>query len=187
METREYGHVRVTRVIADGDHGNVQAERVVPVIINSDPTPDEVMAAETGAWAAATEQVVEQINQLFERQWMPAPYHGGPRYDLCLWQPNAAILLIVPRGAHVPGLTHRYSHSLADGHRLASARAIAAYIVDTTLEITECWDFADGDFTELKHRLAKIKAEREHQLAKIKAEREERRAEIQEEQDDAEF
>lgn len=158
---RTYGHVRVTRVISDDRHGNVQAERVIPVVVEGDdPTLEAIHQAEHEAWLDAHNQVTAAINEQFERQWLPAPIYSGPRYNVLIWRPDRHILLIAPRALKVPGGTLQWRFGEGDNHRLVAARKIAERIVARHPEITDCWDFCDGDFTALEKRLAEIEAER---------------------------
>lgn len=159
----DYGHIRITRVISDGEHGNVQAERVIPVIVEGDATPEAVQAAEAVAWAAAGDQVAEQINVAFEREGRPAPNYDGPRYSVSLWDPDPNILLITPDRTDVPGGTAWRFNWCQAGHRLSAARRLAELIMSNSLNITACDDYCDGDFTALEKRYGKIQAKQKEE------------------------
>jgi hypothetical protein len=156
--TTTYGHISFRRVISDGNHGNIQIERSQPVIVDSDdPGPDDLASAQTAAWESVISQVNEQINNAFEREDMPAPIDDGTqRARIAYWGPDDSLILIIPRGAYIPGGIRPIYGNAGDWHRLPTARHIANRLVDTNRSIRDCWDFSDGDFTELQTRLDQL-------------------------------
>ena len=157
--TLTYGYVTFKRVISDGNHGNVQIERSVPVIIDAQPdqpiTPEMIDAAETAAWSKAVGQVTNQINLEFEREDLPAPIYLGPRYTVVKWRPESSIILIIPEGytSQVPGGCWNIQPYLNGGHRLEKAREIADRVVAQHEHFRDMWEFSDGDFSDLQEIL----------------------------------
>ena len=155
--TLVYGYVTFKRVISDGDHGNLQIERSVPVLVDTQPnqpiTPEMIQAAETDAWAKAVGQTVDQINRQFEREDKPAPIYLGPRYNVVIWRPEPSIVLIIPYSASdlVPGGCDYQNAYKA--HRLEKAYEIADRAVEQNQHLRDMWDFSDGDFTDLQEIL----------------------------------
>ena len=147
--TISYGNVVFSRIIADGSHGNVRAERSIPVLVREGATPPQIAEAEASAWAQAMAQVAETINAEFELEDMPAPMYDGQRYVLCKWKPDPSILLLIPQHSQVPGDIHTLFFQKA--HRLPKARELGSYLLATGQgQYTDFWDFADGDFSELE-------------------------------------
>lgn len=153
-----YGQVTYKRVISDGDHGNVQVERTLPILLDPDKlTPDAIQEAENVAWAEVIEQVNEHINSLFELEGKPAPLYDGQRYHVGYWRPDETLLLIVPEHASPPGgIRTEYGTRC---HRLPAARHIAERLMEQKSYIDDTWDFWDGDFTELQARWDKLLAD----------------------------
>lgn len=155
MKQNIVGTVSYKRVIRDNSHGKVQAERVLPVFVQGEPTPQAIQDATAAAWAAVVAQVNETINSAFEREGKPAPCYDGPRYHVARWTPQDSVLLIIPQGARPPG-GHR-SHYIGGARRLDNARQIAAGILEHSHSALELLDLSDGDFTELQTRLQALR------------------------------
>jgi hypothetical protein len=150
-----YGTVTFSRVISDGNHGNVKAERSISILIPPGAGPSNIAEVTTEAWIEAMDSVFETINQAFEAQGLPAPYLPGDQigYILQRWSPDLSILLLIPFGSHhrVPGETSPYWFGEQSGpRRLDDAQRQARRIVAFDSKITDYWDFSDGDFEELQ-------------------------------------
>lgn len=152
-----YGHITYKRVISDNDHGNVQVERTIPVLIQGQPTPSAILQATTDAWDAAIEQVNEHINRQFELEGMAAPCYDGLRFTVARWVPDDCVLLILPEHSRPPGQVRAYTYG--KGRRLDDARRIAARIVQNDPSLVDLVDFSHGDFAALQTRLDDLHAE----------------------------